>query len=64
MLQKLVQGGDCEATVRVSVTASHGRRASLWSPKFPRAQHVGWWVVLGTDEGELLALKRVSDTYE
>lgn len=62
MRQELVQGGDCEATVRVSVAASHGRRGSLWSPRFPRAKDVGWWVVLGTEEGELLALKRVRDT--
>ncbi|CAM9972685.1 unnamed protein product [Hapterophycus canaliculatus] len=32
---------------------------SLWSPRFPRAKEVGWWIVLGTEEGELLALKRV-----
>ncbi|CAM9493706.1 unnamed protein product [Ectocarpus sp. 12 AP-2014] len=32
---------------------------SLWSPRFPRAKEVGWWIVLGTEDGELLALKRV-----
>lgn len=71
--QELVQGGDCEADVHVSVTSTAagnhqgsrrgggGREASgsLWSPRFPRAKEVGWWIVLGTEEGELLALKRV-----
>lgn len=36
---------------------------SLWSPRFPRAKEVGWWIVLGTEDGELLALKRVSETW-
>lgn len=35
---------------------------SLWSPRFPRAKEVGWWIVLGTEEGELLALKRVRES--
>lgn len=26
---------------------------------FSRAKDVGWWIVLGTEQGELLALKRV-----
>lgn len=36
----------------------------LGAPLFPcflhcRAKDVGWWIVLGTEQGELLALKRV-----
>lgn len=60
LFQDLVQGGDCVANVRVTVTGTGGGRGALWSPRFPRAKEVGWWVVLGTENGELLALKRVS----
>lgn len=60
--QMVQHGGDCEATVDIVVAQplSGNIRGNLWSPRFPKAEEVGWWVVLGTEAGELLALKRVS----
>ena len=52
-----------EGTVAIVVAQTVGSRGALWSPRFPRAEEVGWWIVLGTQEGELLALKRVSGCY-
>ncbi|CAM9759134.1 unnamed protein product [Discosporangium mesarthrocarpum] len=40
--------------------AGGGRgRGSLWSPRFPKAKELGWWVMVGTDGGLLLAVKKV-----
>lgn len=55
------EDGDCEATVVLKSSASsRDKGANLWCPRFPKATEVGWWLVLGTDAGELLAFKKVS----
>lgn len=54
---------DCEASVKITVNDPWSIKGALWSPRFPKAKDVGWWLVLGTEAGELLALKRVCSLF-
>lgn len=49
-------------TLRVRCSIANGRQASnrVSSQYFARAKEYGWWLVLGDDEGDLLAVKRIT----
>lgn len=57
--EEVGQEADCEATVKVTIANPWNSRGALWTPRFPKAKELSWWLILGTEDGELLALKRV-----
>ena len=54
---------DEDYTLRVSIhrrnASRGGKSAKLYTPHFHKPKDLGWWLALGAEDGELLALKRI-----
>jgi activating signal cointegrator complex subunit 3 len=53
---------DSEMSIEIDMTAVNARAASdatVYTPYQTKSRKYGWWVVVGSTEGELLALKKV-----
>ncbi|CAN0116766.1 unnamed protein product, partial [Heterosigma akashiwo] len=55
---RVAADGDCELVVSLRLVSGDLRKAH--APKFHKPKGHGWWLALGSAEGELLALKRVT----